>query len=180
MHKAQSAMEYLMTYGWAILIIAVVLGALFSLGVFSGSNLLGSACVASSGYYCQNPIYSHTAAEILVTVGQNTGTNWVTANFIFVPQGTSTTNGLPATLGSASATTLNGNNIYGGGGSIGTGVVSGETVKVWLPVNGLSTSSVSGTVNVGVPATGTLWAQYTTSAGVLEYTQIATINIKAS
>jgi hypothetical protein len=42
--KAQSAMEYLMTYGWAILIIAVVLGALFSLGVFSGSNLLGSAC----------------------------------------------------------------------------------------------------------------------------------------
>ena len=32
--KAQSAMEYLMTYGWAILIIAVVLIALFSLGVF--------------------------------------------------------------------------------------------------------------------------------------------------
>ena len=35
--KAQSAMEYLMTYGWAILIIAVVLGALFELGVFSGT-----------------------------------------------------------------------------------------------------------------------------------------------
>ena len=33
--KSQSAMEYLMTYGWAILIIAVVLGALFSLGVFN-------------------------------------------------------------------------------------------------------------------------------------------------
>ncbi len=30
--KLQSAMEYLMTYGWAILIIAVVLGALFELG----------------------------------------------------------------------------------------------------------------------------------------------------
>jgi len=36
--KAQSAMEYLMTYGWAILIIAVVLGALFQLGVFNASN----------------------------------------------------------------------------------------------------------------------------------------------
>ena len=35
--KAQSAMEYLMTYGWAILVIAVVLGALFELGVFSGT-----------------------------------------------------------------------------------------------------------------------------------------------
>jgi len=33
--KAQSAMEYLMTYGWAILIISVVLAALFQLGVFN-------------------------------------------------------------------------------------------------------------------------------------------------
>lgn len=33
--KAQSAMEYLMTYGWAILIIAVVLSVLFELGVFN-------------------------------------------------------------------------------------------------------------------------------------------------
>ncbi len=33
--KAQSAMEYLMTYGWAILIIAVVLAALFELGIFN-------------------------------------------------------------------------------------------------------------------------------------------------
>jgi hypothetical protein len=31
-------MEYLMTYGWAILIIAIVLGALFSLGVFNATN----------------------------------------------------------------------------------------------------------------------------------------------
>ena len=37
--KSQSAMEYLMTYGWAILIIAVVLGALYYLGVFNTSNL---------------------------------------------------------------------------------------------------------------------------------------------
>jgi hypothetical protein len=34
----QSAMEYLMTYGWAILVIAVVLGTLFQLGVFSSSS----------------------------------------------------------------------------------------------------------------------------------------------
>ena len=41
--KSQSAMEYLMTYGWAILIIAVVLGALFSLGVFNGNNFAPKA-----------------------------------------------------------------------------------------------------------------------------------------
>ncbi len=32
-------MEYLMTYGWAILIIAVVLGALYQVGVFNSSSL---------------------------------------------------------------------------------------------------------------------------------------------
>ncbi len=37
--RSQSAMEYLMTYGWAILIIAVVLGALFQLGVFNTGTL---------------------------------------------------------------------------------------------------------------------------------------------
>jgi hypothetical protein len=37
--KLQSAMEYLMTYGWAILIIAVVLGVLFQMGVFNSSSL---------------------------------------------------------------------------------------------------------------------------------------------
>ncbi len=38
MLRSQSAMEYLMTYGWAILIIAVVLGALFQLGVFNAGT----------------------------------------------------------------------------------------------------------------------------------------------
>ena len=39
MLRSQAAMEFLMTYGWSILIIAVVLGALFSMGVFSSANL---------------------------------------------------------------------------------------------------------------------------------------------
>ena len=36
--KLQSAMEYLMTYGWALMIIAIVLVALFQLGFFSSGN----------------------------------------------------------------------------------------------------------------------------------------------
>ena len=36
--KSQSAMEYLMTYGWAILIIAIVLVALFQLGIFNANS----------------------------------------------------------------------------------------------------------------------------------------------
>lgn len=34
MRKGQAAMEYLMTYGWAILIVIVVVAALYAMGVF--------------------------------------------------------------------------------------------------------------------------------------------------
>ena len=43
LNRSQSAMEYLMTYGWAILIIAIVLVALFSLGIFNSSNFAPKA-----------------------------------------------------------------------------------------------------------------------------------------
>jgi len=83
--KAQSAMEYLMTYGWAILIVAVVLGALFELGVFSSASLLGTSCVAASGFLCSNPVLS--GSSLTLTLGQYTGINWNTATFCIVPSG---------------------------------------------------------------------------------------------
>lgn len=49
--KFQSAMEYLMTYGWAILIIAVVLGALFGLGFFNSANLAPKVSAGSCQVY---------------------------------------------------------------------------------------------------------------------------------
>ncbi len=55
-HKAQSAMEYLMTYGWAILIIAVVLAALYMLGIFNSSTFVKTFCeFTSSSIGCANP-----------------------------------------------------------------------------------------------------------------------------
>jgi hypothetical protein len=41
MKKAQTALEYLMTYGWAILIVIIVGAALYSLGVFSPGTWTG-------------------------------------------------------------------------------------------------------------------------------------------
>ncbi len=71
--KGQSAMEYLMTYGWAILIIAVVLGALFSLGVFSGGATIGTSCVAQAGFLCKTPVILGTNGNVSFIFGQNTG-----------------------------------------------------------------------------------------------------------
>lgn len=43
MQKAQSSLEYLSTYAWAIIIIAVVVGVLYSLGVFNLNGLTARA-----------------------------------------------------------------------------------------------------------------------------------------
>ncbi|MDE1849288.1 MAG: hypothetical protein KGI00_01015 [Candidatus Micrarchaeota archaeon] len=45
--KSQSAMEYLMTYGWAILAIAIVMVSLYSLGIFNLGNLAPTATPGS-------------------------------------------------------------------------------------------------------------------------------------
>ncbi|MGC9190775.1 MAG: hypothetical protein ACP5FR_02580 [Candidatus Micrarchaeia archaeon] len=52
--KAQSAMEYLMTYGWAILIISIVLAALFQLGVFNPMAFATKAQPGSCQVYRPN------------------------------------------------------------------------------------------------------------------------------
>lgn len=49
--KLQSAMEYLTTYGWAILILAIILTALYGLGVFS----LGTPTVQPGSCYVLRP-----------------------------------------------------------------------------------------------------------------------------
>ena len=49
--KSQSAMEYLMTYGWAILIIAIVMVALFQLGVFNGTFFAPRATAGACEVY---------------------------------------------------------------------------------------------------------------------------------
>ena len=53
MKKAQTAMEFLMTYGWALLIVLIAIGILAAFGVFrSGSN--AEACLFGPGLSCKN------------------------------------------------------------------------------------------------------------------------------
>ncbi|MEM0201193.1 MAG: hypothetical protein QXD23_02200 [Candidatus Micrarchaeaceae archaeon] len=52
MLKQQSAIEYLTTYGWAIVIIAIVLVTLFELGVFTPNS--GNQCILEAGFSCTN------------------------------------------------------------------------------------------------------------------------------
>jgi hypothetical protein len=50
--KAQAAMEFLMTYGWAILAAVIVIGVLAYFGVFSPSTYVPNQCVVSAPFGC--------------------------------------------------------------------------------------------------------------------------------
>lgn len=52
MKRAQAAMEFLMTYGWAILVVLVAIGALAYFGVLNPSRFLPSSCTIAPGMSC--------------------------------------------------------------------------------------------------------------------------------
>ncbi len=52
--KGQAAMEFLMTYGWAILVVLVAIGALAYFGVLSPSKFLPSSCTLEAGFGCDS------------------------------------------------------------------------------------------------------------------------------
>jgi len=50
--KSQAALEFLMTYGWAILVVLVAVGALAYFGVLSPDKFLPAKCSLQSGIAC--------------------------------------------------------------------------------------------------------------------------------
>ena len=163
--KAQSAMEYLMTYGWAILIISVVLASLFSLGVFNAGSALSTTCLPLSGYTCTSPLLH--SGTLYITVGQATGISWTNTVYYYDPVGTT---GCSLAAFSASGTTVV-NSVWNGmtlasGFSNTIDMLGDTTVFPSSPASGASYS-------------GTIWASYN-SAGLSNLcVQVATISLKA-
>ena len=57
-HKTQSPIEYLTTYGWAVLILAVVLAAAYEFGVFSPASYVRDSCIMPAGFDCSASVLS--------------------------------------------------------------------------------------------------------------------------
>ncbi len=151
--KLQSAMEYLMTYGWAILIIAVVIGVLYAMGIFNSSGLLGSFCTAQTGYFCANPILSTNSPTLNVTIGQDTRLEWP-AWRIFAVRGTAFNASSP--------------NITGSGA-----FYNGEKQIVTIPLN----SILGNYIPIGTPFSGSLWAEYCNTPNCNTPDQVSEIGI---
>ncbi len=66
--KGQGALEYLMTYGWALLIIVIVGAALFALGVFSPTAT--EACTGFASLQYRDHLLTTSAFQIRVVNGE--------------------------------------------------------------------------------------------------------------
>ncbi len=52
--KLQNAMEFLVTYSWAILILVLIIAGLYFLGIFSPQTSLSQQCLFPSTFSCLN------------------------------------------------------------------------------------------------------------------------------
>ena len=71
--KSQAALEFIMTYGWAILVVLVAIGALAYFGVLSPDRFLPSRCTLPAGIACLDHLASGTDDSILVSIQNNLG-----------------------------------------------------------------------------------------------------------
>ena len=67
--KAQAAMEFLMTYGWAILVVLVAIGALAYFGILNPQRFLPNSCTIAPGLSCDGFRVTTTNVELKVRNG---------------------------------------------------------------------------------------------------------------
>lgn len=101
--KAQSGLEYMVTYGWAVFIMIIVLAILWSMGTFNGISFLGSgrSAGAFASFSLQDFKVNTTEAYFIFfnSVGRSVLVNTVTVGKADQIADTSCNNGLPLLVG---------------------------------------------------------------------------------
>jgi len=69
--RSQAALEFLTTYGWAFLVILIMMSALAYFGVLSPEKFLGDKCVLEPGLACISNKVEPT--QITLLIAQNKG-----------------------------------------------------------------------------------------------------------
>lgn len=152
LHRVQSAIEYLTAYGWALAAITVVLGIMFSLGVFTPHSV-ANACVADTGYLCQGQVLGSTG-NLSILFAQTTGAP-ITVTGISCTAANSTT--------TPSITPLSGNLVLQSGNQVG-----------------LTFRCTSAAGPIGKSFSGYLWIQYNSGSQTGLVSRIAVISTQVS
>ena len=113
--RGQSAMEFLMTYGWAILVVLIAIGALAYFGVLNPAKFLPSSCVIFPGISCTNFVIKPLTGEFVVQNGLGQQVTLFNLTINAPNQGTCTS------AGSSVATS-----------GAGTTLTDGETEKITI------------------------------------------------
>ncbi len=66
--KGQAAVEYLMTYGWAILALVIVVGVIMTTGILSPTYLISEECNFGNNLPCKVAMYNEGGTKLGVTV----------------------------------------------------------------------------------------------------------------
>ena len=105
MKKGQAALEYMMTYGWVILLFLIAIAALAYFGVLNPSRFLPNHCTLAPGFSCDDfKVTSSTielvlrngVGEILTTIeidiptcAQGTSDSWPAGGILISPASSS-------------------------------------------------------------------------------------------
>jgi uncharacterized protein (UPF0333 family) len=84
-NKSQAALEFLMTYGWAILVVLVVISALAYFGVMNPQRYLPPRCVFPSGISCASAVVKQGSNQINLRLVNGGGGGIIISNITAVP-----------------------------------------------------------------------------------------------
>jgi hypothetical protein len=81
--RGQAALEFLTTYGWAVIMMTVAVGALTYFGVFNPSSTLPDRCTFPPDVTCQDYFLQSGTENITLQLQQNTGETIYLVNVSF-------------------------------------------------------------------------------------------------
>jgi hypothetical protein len=162
-------MEYLMTYGWAILIIAIGVATLSALGIFNGGSGSTNGCSTQPNFSCTNPIYSTNG--IIATISQDSGQEYYDS-WVFVASAAQELggNGLPQNMSTANM--------------VNTGELPSSQPETFYFVSNTETTAggiPTTNIPVGTQFTGSIWLAYCTVPGCSSptgYAKVGTVSAK--
>ncbi|MFA5106066.1 MAG: hypothetical protein WC506_03840 [Candidatus Micrarchaeia archaeon] len=122
--KGQAAMEYLVTYGWTLLVLVVIIAILIATGIFSPANFQPEECNFQPDFPCMNYIaYNNAAGQTSLLFNASNGF------------------GFPILIENISARTAQGNYVSGAvAPAYNTILRQGDTVSSNITMPGQSSS----------------------------------------
>ena len=136
--RGQSALEYLMTYGWALIVIAIVIGVLIYV---TGSTTGGVTCQSTStGIILREWVVATGADNVGITIQNATGSAITINSFASGGDFAADTNALTLDIGVAANGTVA---LMGVSGPAAAGSFGAGTVTIdYTTTSGLSGSAV--------------------------------------